>query len=819
MRKMYYLMACLILIGWQETLAQQVSGMVYSFEGKPLNNVTASLLNSSDSSVQKLSVSNVEGSYSFLGISQGNYIVKLSYVGMEDWYSMPFDVIQSDKVIEAATLKKSDANSLQGVTVTARKPLIEVKADKTILNVENSVNAVGQDALELLRKSPGVLVDRDENLSLSGKNGVQVYIDGKPSPLTGSDLSAYLKTIQSSQIEAIEIITNPSAKYDAAGNAGIINIRFKKNKSYGTNGSINAGYGIGIFSKYNAGISLNNRSKNLNLFGSYNYNNSLNESFMKLYRVSADTIFDQKSTMRNSNEGHSFKAGADYTINKSNTLGIMVNGSLNETDFSNNSRTPIIYQPDGKTDRLLRANNSSFGDRDNFNANINYRFADTAGHELNIDLDYGFYDIYTNQLQPNQYYTPDGQTSLYSRIYNFISPSKINIYSGKADYEQGWLKGKLGLGVKTSYVQTQNDFIRYDILDNSEKLEDSSRSNQFRYQENVNAGYVNYNRQFKGIMIQAGLRVENTVAEGLSDGYKWVDGKFIPADSVFTRNYTNLFPSASITFNKNPMNQWSVSYSRRIDRPAYQDLNPFEFKLDEYTYQRGNTRLTPQFTNSIGVTNTYKYRLTTTLNYSHVKDVFTQLVDTADISRSFISKQNLATQDIVSLNISFPFQYKWYSVFANLNSYYTMYQADFGSGRTINLDVFAFNFYSQHTFKIKDGLTGELSGWYASPSIWQGTFESKQMWSVDAGIQKQIFEKKGTIKLSVSDIFQTLRWKGESNFAGQLVVASGGWESRQFKVNFTYRFGKNSVKAARQRKTGTEDENQRVNSSGGGLGG
>lgn len=380
------------------------------------------------------------------------------------------------------------------------------------------------------------------------------------------------------------------------------------------------------------------------------------------------------------------------------------------------------------------------------------------------------------------------------------------------------MKGKLGVGVKGSYVQSQNDFSRFDLLSGT-KFEDSSRSNNFRYTENINAGYVNYNRQFKGFMIQAGVRVENTNAEGKSDGYSFDGSKYVSSDSIFTRNYTNLFPSASLTFNKNPMNQWSFSYSRRIDRPAYQDLNPFEFKLDEYTYQRGNTRLTPQFTNSFGVTNTYKYRLTTTLNYSHVKDVFTQLVDTADISRSFISKQNLATQDIVSLNISYPFQYKWYSVFANLNTYYTMYQADFGSGRTVDLDVFAFNIYSQHTFKIQDGLTAELSGWYSSPSIWQGTFESKQMWSMDAGIQKQILQKKGSIKISVSDIFQTMRWRGESNFAGQKVIASGGWESRQLKLNFTYRFGSNTIKATRQRKTGTEDENQRVNSGGGGLGG
>ena len=214
---------------------------------------------------------------------------------------------------------------------------------------------------------------------------------------------------------------------------------------------------------------------------------------------------------------------------------------------------------------------------------------------------------------------------------------------------------------------------------------DTLRSNNFNYKENINAAYINYNRQFKGIMIQAGVRVENTNSEGISNGNRWNGNDYVPYDSVFKRNYTDFFPSAAITFNKNPKNQWGLSYSRRIDRPAYQDLNPFEFKLDEYTYQKGNTQLTPQYTNSVSLTNTLGYKLTTRLTYSHVNDVFSQIIDTADKSKTFITKKNLATQDMASLNISMPWQKKWYSVFANVNSYYSHYKADFGTGRTIDL--------------------------------------------------------------------------------------------------------------------------------------
>jgi hypothetical protein len=797
--------------------AQKISGSVKETDGKAVANATISLLKSKDSSVVKLGVSDKEGIYNFNGIKNGTYLVNVSYVGYAKGYSQPFEITDANKnvTVPAIVLSKPLAE-LSGVTVTSKKPMIEVKADKTIVNVENSINAVGNDALELLRKSPGVLVDKDDNLSLSGKNGVQVYIDGKPSPLSGKDLSDYLKTIQSSQVESIELITNPSAKYEASGNAGIINIKLKKNKSYGTNGSITAGYNAGIYPKYNAGVSLNNRGKKVNLFANYNYNKSRNEMFVNLNRRQLDTLFDQRSTIISRNNSHGFKAGMDYYANARSTIGVMVNGTFGTNDMLTDSKTPIAYIPTSKTDRILVANNRNSNKRNNINSNLNYRYADTSGRELNLDADYGWYQLRSDQLQPNYYYTPDGSSLISQVIYNMVAPTDINIYSLKGDYEQNYKKGRLGIGFKTSYVKSGNDFQRYNVY-TSDKIMDTLRSNKFKYTENINAVYVNYNRQFKGVMAQVGLRAENTNAEGRSNGYKW-DGQYVTYDSGFNRHYTNLFPSAAVTFNKNPKSQWTFSYSRRIDRPAYQDLNPFEFKLDEYTFQKGNTELRPQYTNSFGVTHMYKFFLTTALTYSHVNDVFTQLVDTADKSKSFITKKNLADQDVVNLNISMPLQIKWYNAFFNINTNYSHYKADLGPGRKINLDVVNFNFYGQNTFKLTKTLSAELSGFYTSPSIWQGTFKSKSMWSMDAGLQKSVMKGKGILKATVSDIFLTMRWGATSDFAGQSLRANGGWESRLFKLNFTYRFGSNQVKAARQRKTAADDESKRVNGQGGGIG-
>lgn len=820
MRKLFVTVVSVIALSLTGN-AQKISGVVKDDQGKAIEKSTASLLRAKDSSVVKLAVTAADGKFIFQA-GPGKYLVSTSHVGHSTVYSKAFEVSGSgDMDLGTITMTKLTAD-LKAVTVTSKKPMVEVKADKTILNVEGTINATGTDALDLLRKSPGVMVDKDDNISLSGKNGVRIYIDGKPTPLTGSDLSNYLKSIQSAQIESIELITNPSAKYDAAGNAGIINIRLKKNKAFGTNGSVNAGYNIGVYPKYNGGINFNHRNKGVNIFGNYNYNDNKQDNRFNLYRSVLDTVFDNKTEAIFRNKSHGFKTGIDFFINNKNTFGILINGNFSDFSFNNNSRTPISYKPTGVVDRILVANNVNEMKRDNVNFNLNYRFADTSGHELNLDADYGFFRNKGNQLQPNFYYNAGGNILLSQVMYRFIGPTDIDIYTFKADYEQNFKKGRLGIGGKISEINTDNNFQRYNVtqLNPETKLLDVGRSNQFNYKENINALYVNYNRQLKGKMIQFGVRIENTVSAGDSYALNG-DGSVNNGSKLrFKRNYTDFFPSAAITFNKNPMNQWGISYSRRIDRPAYQDLNPFEFKLDEYTYQKGNTGLRPQYTNIITITNTYKYKLNTSLSYSRINDVFAQLVDTAEKSKSFITKKNLATSDVFALNISYPFMYKTYMAFINFSGNYSHYKADFGGGnRVVNLDAVTFNIYMQHSYKFgkKKDWTAEVSGWYNSPSLWQGFFKSKSMWTVDGGMQKTIFNGKGTFKVSVSDIFFSMKFKGESDFAGQKTIASGSFESRQFKTALTWRFGSNTVKNARQRKDASEDEKKRTQ-SGGGIG-
>lgn len=805
-----FILSLLTMTG-STVFSQTIKGRVNDQQNAPAAAATMSLLRATDSSVVKLEVSKTDGTYQFAAVQPGKYLVKATLTGHTPAYSGVLDMDTTDLTADL-TVKKAVAE-MRGVTVTAVKPLIEIKADKTIVNVEGTVNATGSDMIELLRKSPGVMVDKDDNLSMAGKNGVQVFIDGRPSPLSGEDLARYLRSIQSSQVESIQLITNPSARYEAAGNAGIINIILKKNKALGTNGSVAAGWNIGTFPKYNGSLSLNHRSAKLNVFGTAGVSRARNITTMNTYRSIPDSVFDQKGNLEARMTGYNAKVGADYFVNKQTTIGTIITGNFSDPTLTTFNTTPIAGKKTGEISRILVAGGNNERKSNMINANLNFTHNGAKGRVLSLNADYGNYNIKSNQIQPNEYYDPTGQTLLSRTAITMITPAKIDIYSFKADYEQTLGKGKLEAGGKTGYVKTDNDFQQYD----NNLVKDLDRSNRFFYKENINAAYVNYSRAFKGFMIQAGLRAENTNIEGISSAFKNEGNGHQPYDSSFKRHYTDLFPSASVTFNKNPMSQLSVTYSRRIDRPSYQQLNQFELRLSDYYSMRGNVNLRPQYTNSFGITHTYKYKLTTSLNYSIVKDMFTQVTDTTDISKSFVTLRNLASQKVLNLNVSYMFRKGNFTSVMNASANYSSYKANIDN-RRISQDAFGFGSFMQNSLSFAKTWTGELTGFYYAPTLMMGVMRTKGMWSTDAGIQKKVWNGKATIKASVSDIFRSLRYRATTDFSGQRTTNDIRFESRMFKLNFTYRFGSSTVKAARQRSTGADDENKRASQSGGSTG-
>lgn len=781
-----------------------VSGSVKDNTGKGLQAVSVSLLQAKDSVLIKADITDADGKYQISSAKTGKFLLSYNLMGYEVKYSESFDLQDGQShQVPVATLTAA-AKKLQDVTVVSRKPLIEIKADKTVFNVESSINATGSNAMELLQKSPGIQVDNNDNISMKGKTGVKIYIDGKPTQMNSKDLAAYLKGINSNDVEAIEMISNPSAKYDASGNAGIINIRLKKNRKFGTNGSVSAGFTQGITPKGNGSVNLNYRDKYVNLFSNVSGNIGRYENDLSLYRIQKDSIYDQHSINANYHKNLNLKAGADYFINSKSTLGALVTSSFGNSEWTNNSVTGVYYQPNNQFVKSLRAANSIPGNRTNVNANLNYRYADTSGLEINVDADYGLFRGVGRSYQPNNYLDQNGAL-LYQVVNRNYTPTDIDIYTSKIDVEQNKWKGKLGYGAKFSYVKTTNTFDFFNDV-NGAPVKQLSRSNSFAYTENVNAAYINYQRKFNDKWsIQTGLRAEQTNSKG---ELTRADG-IVQADNTVKRNYINLFPSAAITWTVNEKNTLNLTYSRRIDRPSYQDLNPFENKLDELTYEKGNAFLRPQYTNNIELTHTFRSAINTTVGYSHVKDYATQITDTAG-NATFLQQQNLATQQIISFSIGSPLPIaKWWNGYANVWYNYQIFNGKVGT-KEVHTELPLYGAYMQQTFTLGKDWSAELSGWFSGPAIWGATWKTKSQGGVDIGFQKQLMQKKATVKVTATDIFHTSPWRSLSDFGGLYIKGRGAWESQTVRVSFTYRFGSNQVKAARQRQTGLESESKRI---------
>lgn len=803
------LLAALLLLQGFYSYSQTLTGRVLDAEEEAVPFATVMLLNAADSAMIKAGYTEENGQFTLRNFGSGEFQLQITSVGLDDYLSDPILFEKKDQTIDLSVIEMgATGTDLALVVVKSTKPLVEVLPDKTVFNVENSINATGNSALELLRKSPGVVVDGNDNVLLQGKTGVRIYIDGKPSPLTGADLTSYLRSMQSSEIEAIEIITSPSARYEAEGNAGIINIRLKKDRRLGMNGTLNAGFGYGEFAKSNNSVSMNYRNKKSNYFGTYGLNVGKNANYTNLLRRQNGNEFDQRSKMINRGPSQNFKAGADYFLNDRHTIGVMVNGNIADREMTNSSRTPFGSLATGEIDQILVADNTNDMDRANLNANLNYAFRDTLGTSLTLDADYGYFRGRVDSWQPNRYLDPVDNSVILERFFRTNAPTDIDIYTFKGDYERRFLGGQLGVGFKLALVETDNTFEFFNIVDNDPVL-DIDRTNQFAYSENINAAYVTYSRKVnQRWAFEAGLRVENTNSQGDLTSQK--DNEF---ESV-NRNYTDIFPNAGVTYNLNKKNSFGLNYSRRIDRPNYQNLNPFEFKLDELTFQRGNPFLRPQYTNTLQLRHTFAYRLNTSISYSHTNDFFAQLTQPAGegSNASYITQENIAERKNLSLSVSMPFALaKWWQVYANASVYNTDYYADFGEGNIVDLNATAFNIYAQNTFMLPAGFKFQLSGFYNSPGIWGGTFESVRMYSLDVGLQKSFLDGKANVKLSLSDIFNTMQWGGISDFGGLYLEAGGGWESRQLRLNVSYNFGNDEVKGARKRKTGLEDERNRIN--------
>lgn len=802
------------IYSFAQTPSGKVDGKISGNE-KPVEAAGISLLNAKDSSVVKIAVTDKAGLFSLEKIKNGKYLVSAEAVGFAKYYSETFniDAQKANYTLKDVVLKASN-QQLSTVVVTATRPLIEQKIDRTVVNVDASPTNVGLSALEVLEKSPGITVDKDGNISLKGKQGVLVLVDGKPTYLSAQDLANMLKNMPSVNLDQIEIMTNPPAKYDASGNAGVINIKTKKNKAKGFNGSVTLGAGKGINPKTNNSVNINYRTGKVNLFGNYSFNANKGSNELNLIRKfyndtsnALESVYEQQTKMTPNYQMHSFKAGVDYFVTKKTTVGVVLNGYINPGTFTSNGVTNI-YDADNNLTATTLANNSSKEKWNNIGGNFNLRHTfDTTGTELTSDLDYMNYKANLNQMFENQFYNPQGAKIQNDEILRGYLPSNINIYTAKVDFTRPMKKGaKFEAGVKTSYVKTDNNAF-YDTLgSNGEWQEDPRRTNHFVYTENINAAYVNYSRPLsKKWSAQLGLRLENTNSKGQQ----------LTTNTEFERNYTQLFPTAYVSYKMNEKNQLALSYGRRIQRPDYQDMNPFYYYLDKYTYQVGNPYLKPQFSHNIELNHTFKGFLTTSLQYNKTKDIIQEVLEQIDSTHtSYVKQSNIADRDNVALSVSANFPVtKWYKTNIYAQGVYNRFRGPVNNGY-IDVDGIGFMANMTNTFSLKKNWTLELNGFFRS-TMTEGTLVAKPMGMVSFAVSKNVMKNKGTIRLNVRDFLDIQKFRGYSKYQNVDVQIHNEWDNRVVNISFTYRFSKGQTVQQRKRG-GSDDESNRVKGGGGG---
>lgn len=791
--------------------AQTIEGMV-SAHGTPINSASVNLLNSKDSSLVKAVLSNDSGRFIIKQDKIGTYILQVQAVGYDNYYSSSFSYEKSKITIPniALTEKKQDMNA---VTVSTQKPFIQQQIDKTIVNIANSVTAVGSNVWEVLDKVPGVIVDNSNNaISLQGKSGVMIYIDGKPTYLSGDQLSNLLKGMDANSIQNIEVMTHPPAQYDAAGNAGIINIVTKKSKVKGLNGSLTAGYGQGRFPRQNYNGNINYRNGKVNVYGNLGFSKAKNWNTNRITRdFDASTTTPaitsaQNAYNKNKWEDYSYKIGVDYYIDTVNTLGVSVNGDVNPNKGMGTNTT--YFSSLGKTDSVATTDNNSIGRWTSITYDVNYKH-DFKKEGSYIMADFAYSKFNNKDNENYNTYKNDGAgnlltgTGLNPIIRNGNLPSLIEIKTGKLDYVLPLSgKSKLSAGWKSSFVKSDNNAQYFNLINNIWQT-DMGVTNHFLYKENINAGYLNFNKEFaKSWSIQLGLRGEQTV----SKGYQYI------SDSTVKRNYFQLFPTVFVQKKIGENNTYGLTYNRRIMRPDYEDLNPFLYYLDPYVYSQGNPFLQPQIANSVEASYSYKSLIVTSLNYTHTSQVITDLLKQDDATRvTFQTKDNLGTTDNINLSIALNIPVtKWWTSNNSFNAWRNIVNGMY-LDEPIKFRKNTLSYNGSNTFTLPKGFKVEISGFYHSPLIW-GLFNIHSQYAVNFGIQKNILKDNATIKVNVNDIFRTNRSSVDILYSNINATSYNRWDSRRLNVSFTWRFKKGTFKSRNHEGSASDEEQNRIKS-------
>lgn len=789
---------------WSQTM---LKGIVQDGAGKPLPFANVLLLKFADSSFVKGSLSAENGNYFIENVKSGKYLIVTSTVGFNKTKSAIFEVLATEKVITIPPLIAAESSQqLNEVAVVAKKPLFEQQIDKLIINVENSITSAGGTALDILQRSPGVSVNQQDNsLSMSGKTGVLVMINGKLSRLPTAAVVQMLGGMASGNIEKIELITNPSAKYDAEGDAGMINIVLKKNKNFGTNGSYSLSGGYGFTPKATAALNLNHRTDKLSLFGDYSYVYEATDLNIDIDR----TVLIQKLPNRyitvSSRDGirmtNNAKIGLDLTVSQKTSMGFLLSGFINdwEMDGINDTRVGVLGEASAFTKMVLYEKNVW----KNFAANYNLKHNISKTQELSFDLDYLFFQNSNPTSFNNQYnYVSEGSKT--TDQIDITKKTPITIWVARADYGRNIGKNsRIEIGVKSNFSSLTNTVKVQRLVQNVWQT-DTRLSNNYDLMDDIGAGYLNFNTKLNAkTKIQVGLRTEYTHTE-LGEPAK---------EPIINRKYWNLFPTLFLSKDIDKNSSYQISYGRRITRPTYDRLAPFVSFNDPYSFIQGNITLKPTISDALQIGYKYKSNYLFTLRFSSDKNVISgnqARVDTAD-NKTYLTPVNLDLVNTAALVVSFPLTLtRWWQMQNNLTGVFQQVETQY-SGVGINNKLWNGQFFSSNTFLLPNGFSAELTANYQSP-ILGGVAKQRAFGQVSLGFQKKLKHDKGILRLNISDLFWNNIRVLDFNVPALNIdqhYTLRFTEPRVVRLTYSRNFGNKNVKAANQRLN-SEEEKKRV---------
>jgi outer membrane receptor protein involved in Fe transport len=791
----------------------QVQGNITDINGRPIANASVSLFKDSDTSFAQKTVCDSNGMFQFLHIPDGSYFLSITTIGFSKTASAGFRIdkgMTAAHVVNLTLLPRG--NIMDAVVVKASRPLIENRIDGMAVNVDAFMNNAGNSILDVIGLSPSVDLDINGTISIKGKSGASIFIEGKKSYLSGTDLTNYLKSIPASQVDQIEIMTQPSAKYDVAGNSGVINIKLKKTRQSGLNINLSLNYTQGVYAKSSNSFMINYKKDKWNFSCNLGYEYFTNITTRHLYRIIADTsassktLFDQNNDDLQKIPGFNLLAGIDYEAGKKWTLGFTLGTKLSR--YHDNFSSLSTFEDENNSNKLLssaKGLNHFLRPWVNTGIGLNLRHIVDQKQELELNLNYEYYDLNASQQSINYTYDSAGRIENNRSQENpYIQradlPSLIRIYAAKADYSRTLTtKAKLEAGWKSSFIQSTNQSSFYNLQNDSMNL-DLDLTNKYDYNENINALYLNYHQQLGKWEFQAGLRWEGTYTRGQQEvGHQNSD-----------KQYSRLFPTLFLGYSPGRRHIFSLSYGKRLDRPDYIDLNPFVYIIDPYTYRKGNPNLQPYFTDNIELSYNFKGKLNVSANYTKATNTINDIIIQNDSTKILLqTRQNLGSYTNIGLSLSYNTAItKWYYLIFSYNLFNNHYKGSILTG-TVDQRLTTAQFNLIQQFHFNPGWSAEIQLFYRSRFLFPALYIRGPRNMNSLAIGKDLLKNKVNIKLRIADPFYIQRSSVSTYFQNINTKTDFREDSRRIALTLTYRFQKGIKNSSR--KTYNPEEINRIN--------